>query len=473
VGFFSRWMERAFGPSGEMTEKAAVGPVEARDWWQWKPMQEPWTGAFQQGFRADNRESLLASGAVYACTTLIANDIAKLRIKLVEYDKTDGIWTEQENASFSPVLRKPNTYQTRIQFLASWVTSKLMNGNAYVLKERDARNVVIALYVLDPNRVTPLVTEFGDVYYQLGADPLSGFREDRPAVRASEIIHDRMNTFFHPLVGVSPLFACTASATLGNWIHKNSQIFFANMSRPSGILTGPHPIDEAQATMIKQRVEEATSGANLGRLLLAGNGLEYQPMTMSAVDAQLIDQLKLSREHVADAFHVPLSKLGGTTQQSARSSAQDDLDYYKKTLQRHIEDIEILLDEGLGLGPPSNLYGTELDLDGLLRMDPETRAKVQDTLIRAAGMKPNEVRRQWDLPPVEGGDACYLQQQNFSLEALAKRDAREDPFATATPARRESDQTPPAAPAPAPTREAVIERRELDLEVFARELEHV
>ncbi|MEP8872515.1 portal protein [Enterobacter hormaechei] len=32
-------------------------------------------------------------------------------------------------------------------------------------------------------------------------------------------------------------------------------------------------------------------------------------------------------------------------------------------------------------------------------------------------------------PRIPGGDALYLQQQNFSLEALARRDASDDPFA--------------------------------------------
>ena len=47
---------------------------------------------------------------------MIADDISKLRIKLV---KREGrIWTEFESSAFSPVLRKPNRYQTRIQFIS-------------------------------------------------------------------------------------------------------------------------------------------------------------------------------------------------------------------------------------------------------------------------------------------------------------------------------------------------------------------
>lgn len=42
-----------------------------------------------------------------------------------------------------------------------------MHGNTYVLKARDARGVVNALYVLDPCRVEPLISESGAVYYRL------------------------------------------------------------------------------------------------------------------------------------------------------------------------------------------------------------------------------------------------------------------------------------------------------------------
>ncbi|EBB2812037.1 portal protein [Salmonella enterica] len=43
-------------------------------------------------------------------------------------------------------------------------------------------------------------------------------------------------------------------------------------------------------------------------------------------------------------------------------------------------------------------------------------------------LTPNEARKSENLPPLAGGDSLYLQQQNFSLEALARRDASDDPF---------------------------------------------
>lgn len=92
---------------------------------------------------------------MWACITLIAGDISKLRIKLMAKD-ADGTWNETTNPAYSPVLYDPNPYQTDHQFLEHWILSKLLAGNTYVLKRRDNRNVVSALYVLDPSKVQAL-----------------------------------------------------------------------------------------------------------------------------------------------------------------------------------------------------------------------------------------------------------------------------------------------------------------------------
>lgn len=144
-----------------------------RGWWP--IIRESFAGAWQQN-QALTVENITAHVAVFACVSLIASDIGKTRFRLVERDD-DGIWTETENPAWSPVLRKPNHYQIRQQFFEWWQTSKLLNGNTYVLKRRDGRNVVNALYVLDPCRVKPLLAPDTSVFYELAADDVAGIRE--------------------------------------------------------------------------------------------------------------------------------------------------------------------------------------------------------------------------------------------------------------------------------------------------------
>jgi HK97 family phage portal protein len=408
-------------------------------------IREGFAGAWQKNVEIESRENLLAFSAVYSCISRIADDISKLRIKLVEQDK-NGIWLEVPRRVKNPyiaVLRKPNQYQTRIQFISSWITSKLMHGNTYVLKEYDtSTGFVRALHILDPRLVTVLVGPEGDVYYRLSRDDLAQVPEDMPTIPAKWIIHDRMVTLWHPLLGVSPIYACAVSATQGIRIQNNSAKFFENMSRPSGHLTAPEALNDKLVNRLKEAFEQNFSGGNIGRLLVTGSGVKYEAMTIPAHEAQLIEQLRWTIEDVARCFHVPLHKISSNTNPTFNNIGALNQDYYAQTLQPLMEAMELLMDEGLGLPTESKEYGVELDLDGLLRMDPGGRADVAAKRVQAGVMSPDEARFTENLPPVPGGGTPYLQHQNYSLAALAKRDAKEDPFATSSP--------PPALPPPTP-----------------------
>lgn len=409
--------------------------------WPWLA-GEPFTGAWQKNITLDSDPALLRNSAVYACVTGIATDVAKCRIKLDRNDS--GIWREVTSGQpWLPVLRKPNHYQNRIKFIEQWMLSKLLQGNAFVLKQRDGRSVVNALYVLDPRRVTPLVAQDGGVYYQVAQDPLSQVAETGVVVPASEIIHDMMPALWHPLVGVPPLYACAMSATVGNRIENHSGKFFENLSLPGGILTAPGHIDDETANRLKSDFEKKYGGQNLGRLFVAGDGLEFKPMQMTAEASQLAEQFKMSVEDIARAFHYPIFKLGGPIPPYAGNVEAMIVSYYTDCLQSLIESLELSLDEGLSL--PADL-GTELDLDNLMRMDTAALYESNNKAVGGGWMAPDEARYRANYSPVAGGSTPYLQQQNYSLAALAKRDARPDPFAK-EPSGRAPEPGPPGPPA--------------------------
>jgi HK97 family phage portal protein len=402
-------------------------------------IRESFLGAWQQNVEVDF-DNVVSHHAVYACVTLIASDIAKLRVKLVERAAA-GVWSEVEVPAFSPVLRKPNHFQTRIQFWENWIVSKLLRGNTLVLKERDARGVVVGLVVLDWCRVKPLVSPRGDVFYELQADKLADIAETM-VVPASEVIHDRMNCLFHPLIGLSPIYASGLSATQGISIQTQATKFFQNSARPSGILTAPGAISDETATRLKDQWEEKFGGANSGRVAVLGDGLKFERMTMTSSEAQMIEQLKWTAEVVCSTFHVPPYKVGVGVLPSYNNIQSLNVEYYSQCLQSLIEAAELCLDEGLGLFVDKNRHlGTEFDVDNLLRMDSVTQMDVLDKGVKAGVLSPNEARAQKDLPPVTGGEVPYLQQQNYSLAALARRDALADPFTSGPAAPPPGDQT--------------------------------
>lgn len=363
--------------------------------------------------------------------TLIASDIGKLRPKLVERSSGTGIWQESSSPAFSSVLRNPNRFQNHIQFKESWTISKLTWGNTYVLKERDGRGVVSALYILDPSRVTPLVSDSGDVYYQLNQDNLAGVEQAQVIVPASEIIHDRMNCLYHPLVGIPPLYASSLAAQQGLAIQKQGTSFFQNGSRPSGILTAPKAIGDDQADAIKAKWKAMYGGPNQGDIAVLGGELSYQPIAVNSSDAQLVEQLELTAQQVCSAFRVPAFKIGVGTMPTFQNGVVLNQIYYDNCLQSHIEQFELCMDGGLGIGEgvpvAGRELGVELDLDGLLRMDMATQLDTLGKGVTGGVMAPNEARRKIDLPPVKGGETPYLQQQNYSLAELAARASQPAP----------------------------------------------
>jgi HK97 family phage portal protein len=383
----------------------------------WMPIvREPYTGAWQNN-EALGLDTALANPTVFRCVSLIASDIGKLPLRLVALD-ADGIWHETTSPAFSPVLRTPNRYQTMGQFLEVWMISKLLWGNTYVLKDRDARGVVTALYVLDPARVKPLVAPDGSVYYELQTNDLAGIpTAGGPlVVPAREIIHDRWNCAFHPLVGLSPLYACGGAARQALEIQAASTTFFSAGGRPSGMLIAPTDIDPLTAA----RLSETWHALGPGKTAIVGNGMKYEPVSSSADDSQLMAQLGGTVKTIAGCFGVPISFVDSSQQPPYANHEASTLQYHSQCLQTHLTAIENALDAGLELPAP---YGTEFDLDDLIWMDTPTKTKAAHDAISAGAMAPNEARRKYfGLGPVPGGDSPFLQQQYYSLEALAMRD---------------------------------------------------
>ena len=107
---------RLFGFEIARTQKALQPARSDFGSWLWSSVREPFAGAWQRNITADKRENLLAFSAVFACIALIAEDIAKLRPRVMEQN-ADGTWTEvNRNTPFAAVLRKPNRTRRAYSF---------------------------------------------------------------------------------------------------------------------------------------------------------------------------------------------------------------------------------------------------------------------------------------------------------------------------------------------------------------------
>ncbi|QQE90478.1 phage portal protein [Azotobacter chroococcum] len=405
-------LTRLFGSDRNSQEKALSQVPVSRGWWPL--IREPFAGAWQRN-KEERLDSLLQYPTLYACVSRIATDIGKLPFSL-KAKNSNGIWEVTENAAYSPVLRKPNHYQTAQQFREYWALSKLTQGNAYAMKERDNRGVVVGLYILDPCRVLPLVADSGEVFYQLYTDNLNLLPdgEGQLIVPASEIIHDRCFCPFHPLIGLPPIAAAFLPALKNLRILKSSSEFFANNAQPSGILSAPGAISDDTAKRLADYWNSNFTGDNAGKVAVVGDDLKFMALGAKSVDAQMVEQLRYSDEQICQPFGIPPFKVGlGTIPSGLGVDAINQL-YYDDALQTHIQAMETLITEGLNATP----YKVDMDETVLMRMDAGKKAEYHRTLIDASLETINEGRFDFNLPPLAGGNTVYMQMQDMPLDQV-------------------------------------------------------
>lgn len=408
-------------------------------------VREPFSGAWQRNLE-ERHSTILCYPTLYACLNRISSDVGKLPF-LLKNEGDNGIWTvDKSNTSYWPVLRKPNAYQTAQQFRVVWLLSKLIQGNTYVLKGRDNRGVVTRLWVLDPCRVQPMVSETGDIFYQInygtGQNLLpAGYPGEELIIPSSEIIHDLINPFHHQLIGVPPLCAAYWPAVKNLKILRDSTRFFSNGASPGGILTAPAGMSEAAAGEVKEYWNTNFQGENAGKVAVIGADMKFTPFAFKAADSQLVEQMRYSDEQICQPFGVPPFKIGiGSIPAGMKVDDINQL-YYADALQAHIEAIEALLDEGLGISRPQ---GVELDLEPLLRMDVGKQADVHTKLTGGGIETPNEGRRAFNLAPLEGGDTVYMQQQDYPLDQVRQNKiVPDEPAQPVAPAAEDESELQP------------------------------
>lgn len=418
-------------------EKSVTSPLTFQNVYGY--VREIFTGSWQRNI-SRTADDVLKNNAVFSCISLISGDIGKLSLILLK--KTASYTFTLASDKLPKVLIKPNKYQTWQKFVEAWIHSLLISGNAYILKIKD-NGELVSMHVLTSTYCKPVITDEGDIYYEIQRTDLANEPTSR-YITADEIIHDRINCFYHPLVGLPPIYACALAANQGLSIQENSEAFFNNMSRPSGILTSPTTIKQDTAERLKTSFESGYSQNNIGRIAVLGDGLEFKPLAISAMESQLIEQLRWTSETICSAFHVPMFKINiGGLPANADAEMLNQI-YYSDCLQSLITGVEANLNV---LDITNEGIIIKIDVRDLIRMDSFKKMESLGKGVKDGWLKPDEAREELYLGPVPGGDTPYMQQQNFSLAALAQRDsAAPAPNTIAPPTNAPAEPTQTPAP---------------------------
>lgn len=304
------------------------------------------------------------------------------------------------NSALARIMRRPNDYQTISDFLMNLTRRMYQTGESFAYAVRNNRFEIGELHLMREG--VPAIAADGSIFYQLKGNEIVDRRGfDLSSVPARDVLHLRLHTPRHPLKGESPILAAAANLAMGDAARQQQIAFYLNQSRPSVILQTELPLKETEVEAIRDKWIERSTGENAGNTMFATHGLKAATFQTSAVDAQLVETLRMTDEAIAQALRIPLQILGvgATTYSNTEALFQSWLGTGLGFTLAHIEECFGLLFQLKGV-PDEYL---ELDTKALLRSAYRERIEGLARGVISGIYSPDEARAEEDLPAVPGG----------------------------------------------------------------------
>ena len=354
-------------------------------------------------------DSAMQLSAVWACVRLLSETVASLPVNV--YRKTPK-GRELAPGHWLAVLmaRKPNRYQTKVEFFETLMLNLALHGNAYA-KITKVGGQIRSLLPLMASQIETKLLPDGSVVHLYHADG------NVDVLSAESVWHVKL--YGNGIVGKSPLAFGRNMFGIAQAAEQSVSKIYANGGKPSGVLSFDRLLTPAQRASVRENFATLTTGTD-DRLLVIEQGMKFDAVSMSPQDIELLASRKHQIDEIARWFGVPSILInqneGSTTLGS--STAEIISGFYKLNLRPYLERIEASVKTWLFTPEEANQYEFEFDFEGLLRSDLKSRLEGYRTAVAGTILTPNEVRRIEGWPRVEGGDVLLTQVNMTPIDTL-------------------------------------------------------
>lgn len=353
-------------------------------------------------------ETALAVPVLQNCVTLIAESIAQLPLELYRR-QGNGQREAAINHPLYDVLRyQPNGFQTPYELRECGQMAAGLRGQAFSLIERRDDGNVTALWPLLNDKV--VVYKGADLlpYYQVGS------HTERLPMRM--VHHVRWHTGNH-YTGLSPIELHAEAVGLAQAVRQYTGKSFANGASVSGVIERPREAaaikDQGTIDRILDQWGSKYSGMdNAKKVALLQEGMTFKPISMTNVDAEIVNVLKLTGVDVARIYKVPLPMVNDLEKANYNTIEQLLIQFVVFCLLPWVKRHEQAMMRDFLLPQDRRDHFIEFNLSGLLRGDQKSRYESYAIGRQWGWLSVNDIRRLENMPPVPGGDV-YLQPLNM------------------------------------------------------------
>ena len=335
--------------------------------------------------------------AVFACTNVLAQDVAALPLDLHERSEDDSRKKAKDHPLWNLLHNRPNGWQTSLEFREQIMWSAVLWGSGFAeiimgpggyaaeLRPIQPQFVQVKQFV-HTKRLTYQVSEPGRETRYLNQEEVFHLRgASRDGIRGMMLFREQASSWGLAL----------AAEKYGGRLFKRG-------ASHSGILSHPGTLGPEAKTRLEGTMEDFSGVENAGKTLALEEGVKYFPISMRARDAEWINSRKFSILEVCRAFRMQPHKVQSLDNATFTNIEHQGIEYVQSTLGPWLVRWEQALHRDIIRD--DNLY-VEFNVDALLRGDMATRFQAYSTATGGKPwMLPSEVRKKENMEPNESLD---------------------------------------------------------------------
>lgn len=337
--------------------------------------------------------------AYYACIRNIAEDVAKLSVRM--YRRSGEDKTRITNHVVYKLLHdRPNPDMSARTWKETLTQHALGWGNGYSEIFYQGPRPYMLGPPIHPGLVEVQRRDSGELFYEV-RDEMGSPRELAPW----KLIH--VHGFgFDGLQGYSVARIAAEAVGASLAAQKFSGAFYGNNAHMGLVLEFPHKLsDTAMARLQKDLKEIYAGGGNSWKPYVLENGGKVSPTGVPPQDALFIETRQFSIEELARLFRAPLHKVGHFLRAQGWSTLEQvNSEYYTDTLLPWCQRFEDEAWYKLLTPRERATLVIEHNMESWLRGDIKTRTEAYASAISTGYMLKSEARRLENWPAIDGID---------------------------------------------------------------------
>jgi HK97 family phage portal protein len=370
-----------------------------------------WSDSYQLKTNSGTRvtpESALKISTAWACMRLISETAAMLP-RIIYKRMADGGKTRATGHPLYDILHnQPNNLQTAFEFVDMMQMHCLLRGSGYAKILPGPRGPVDRLIPVVPDRILDKerIGEDAMRYKVLELDGSVNVYLQDQIFELKGLSLDGLNT-------VSPVTYNRESLGLTLAAEKYGAKLFSNYSRPGGVLKHPGVLSTGAQDRLRDQVEARTSGDNVHRVMVLEEGMEWQQISFSPEDSQMLQTREFQAEDVCRWYRTNPIMVGLTSKTTSWGSGVYELSqgFINFTMMPWLTRWEQLVSKDLIVA--SDQYYMEYLTEALMKGDLLKRYQAYAIGRNWGWLATNDVLKKENMNPTSFGDDDYLTPMNM------------------------------------------------------------